>query len=208
MAQHLEIATSLTPVVDGIWHWHVSSSGAGSHIASSHAFRVELDDGRVGCVLVDPVRLDGHAMQQLPHVIVAVVLTSATPQRAAWRLRELHGAPVWAPADVTGLEEEPDERYGDGDELPGGLVAIHTPGADGASYSLHLPAREALFVADLLEGGDGGSVTIPRVRSDRELALGSVETLARLRPRVLLLDHGLPVVEDATSRLEHVLVES
>jgi glyoxylase-like metal-dependent hydrolase (beta-lactamase superfamily II) len=208
MAQHLEIASSLTPVVDGIWHWHVATSGAGSRVASSHAFRIELDDGRVGCVLVDPVRLDGHAMQQLPHVLSAIVLTSATPQRAAWRLRELHGAPVWAPVDVDGLDEEPDERYAAGDELPGGLVAIHTPGAGRAAYSLHLPSRDAVFISDLLEGGDGGAVSITRAGGDRDAALESVETLARLRPQVLLLDHGLPVVEEATARLEHVLVES
>ena len=88
MAPEREIASAIEPVVDGIWHWHASAT-SDQRMESGHAVRVELEDGRVGCVLVDPVRLDGHAMQQLPHVVEAVVLTSAARERDAWRIRQL-----------------------------------------------------------------------------------------------------------------------
>jgi hypothetical protein len=173
MAPAREIASAIEPVVDGIWHWHATPDGGG-RIDSGHAVRVELDDGRIGCVLVDPVRLDGHAMQQLPHLVVAVVLTSSAHQRDAWRLRELHGAEVWAPADATGLAEEPDAGYRAGDMLPGGLVALAAFGvSDDSRFVLHLPDHEALFV-------DEDDV--------------SLEEHDDVRPRVLLHDHDLPVV--------------
>ena len=141
MSPNREIADTLEMVMDGVWSWQ----GVRDPASSSHAIRVELEDGRIGVVLVDPVRLDGHAMQQLPHVIVAVVITAAAHQRDAWRIRRLHAAPVWAPAGAEQLDEEPDVRYAAGDQLPAQLVAVEVPGSDGGRLLLRHPKLEAVL---------------------------------------------------------------
>jgi hypothetical protein len=82
-----------------------------------------------GPVLIDPeVAAPGDwrcllaLMGQRP---VATALTSAWHERAAYRLRDAHGIPVWAPAaGAAELEGRPDHLYGDGTALPGGLRAV------------------------------------------------------------------------------------
>ncbi len=203
MTEPAEIASAVEPVVDGVWHWRIHNAAIGGGISSSHAIRTVLDDGRIGCVLVDPVRLDGHAMQQLPHEIVAVVLTAHGHQRAAWRIRREHDAVVWAPEGAEGLEEEPDHSYRSGDDLPGGLVAIHTPGPEAVHYSLHLPSADAVIVSDLVRRGDDQRLEfVPFEYHDDPLAtVESVRHLANLGCRRLLLDHGEPNVEDGAHEL-------
>lgn len=48
------------------------------------------------------------------------------------------GATVWAPHGTRPLEEEPDEQYTAGDALPGGLLAVHTPGPEDTHFSFLL----------------------------------------------------------------------
>jgi glyoxylase-like metal-dependent hydrolase (beta-lactamase superfamily II) len=203
MTEPVEIASALEPVTDGVWHWRIHNAEIGGGISSSHAIRTTLDDGRIGCVLVDPVRLDGHAMQQLPHEVVAVVLTSRGHQRAAWRIRRDHRASVWAPEGCEGLEEAPDRSYRGGDDLPGGLVAIYTPGPEPVHYSLHLPSADAVIVSDLVRRGDDHRLEfVPFEYHDDPLAtVASVRHLASLNCARLLLDHGAPNVDDGASEL-------
>jgi glyoxylase-like metal-dependent hydrolase (beta-lactamase superfamily II) len=202
MTEPPEIASSVKPVVEGVWHWRVHNENIGGGISSSHAVRVELEDGRVGCVLVDPVRLDGHALQQLPDV-VAVVLTSHGHQRSAWRIRHDHEVEVWAPEGAVGLDEQPNHRYRPGDTLPGGLVAIHTPGPEPVHFSLHLPAADAVIVSDLVRRPDDGHLEfVPfEYHDDPEQTKASTKRIAELGCSVLLLDHGAPNVEDGAREL-------
>jgi hypothetical protein len=95
----------------------VASSGG------SHAVATEE-----GTVLIDPHPLAEDALAR-PGAVGAIVLTASVHQRASWRLRREFGIPVWMPAATREAEEEPDERYFEGDRLPGGLEAIFTPGA-------------------------------------------------------------------------------
>jgi glyoxylase-like metal-dependent hydrolase (beta-lactamase superfamily II) len=207
MTEPAEIASALEPVTEGVWHWRIHNAAIGGGISSSHAIRTTLDDGRIGCVLVDPVRLDGHAMQQLPHEIVAVVLTSHGHQRAAWRVRREHGAEVWAPEGSEGLDEEPDHSYHSGDVLPGGLVAIHTPGPEPVHYSLHLPTADAIIVSDLVRRGDDQRLEfVPFEYHDDPMAtVASVRHLASLGCSRLLLDHGAPSTQDGASELTELV---
>lgn len=203
MTEPAEIAPVLEPVVDGIWHWRIHNSAIGGGISSSHAIGVVDDSGTAGCVLVDPVRLDPHAEQQLPRPIVAVVLTAHGHQRAAWRIRREHGAEVWAPAGSEGLDESPDREYGDGDELPGGLVAVHTPGPEQVHYSLHLPRLDAVLVSDLVRRGrDDELEFVPaEYHEDPEVSRQSVRRIAELGCGLVLLDHGAPVMEGGSGEL-------
>lgn len=64
----------------------------------------------------------------MPHLRQPPALRLALPQRAqCTRLR---------PALAQELDEAADERYGDGDPLPGGLRAVFTPGAGTTQHTL------------------------------------------------------------------------
>lgn len=206
MTEPAEIAPVLEPVVDGIWHWRISNAAIGGGISSSHAIRVVDDSGAAGCVVVDPVRLDPHAEQQLPKPIVAVVLTSHGHQRAAWRMRREHGAEIWAPSGSEALEESPDREYGDGDELPGGLVAVHTPGPEQAHYSLHLPRHNAVIVSDLVRRPEEGDLEFvpPQYHEDAGATRESTRRLAELGCAIVLLDHGAPITSGGSDQLRRL----
>ena len=71
----------------------------------------------------------------------AVALTARCHQRSAWRYRSEFGVEVWLPQDAEAADEEPDRRYAEGDLLPGGLLAVRTPGPEWPHYSFLLRAR-------------------------------------------------------------------
>ena len=145
MTEPREIAEQAEEIVDGLYHWQIHNANIGGAISSSHAL-VEGD----ACVLVDPVRLADDALAALPKP-GAIVLTARCHQRAAWRYRRELGAEVWLPVDAAAADEEPDRRYAAGDTLPGGLVALRTPGPEWPHYSFLRAAEPGvLFCSDLI----------------------------------------------------------
>jgi glyoxylase-like metal-dependent hydrolase (beta-lactamase superfamily II) len=115
---------------------------------------------------------------------------------------------VFAPALSRELEEEPDERYGDGDRLPGGLLALFTPGA-GTTQHTFLLEREGgvAFVPDLLVREPGGPLELisARYAHDPTEARRSVERLLELRFEVLCLGHGEPILEAPQAEIQAAL---
>jgi glyoxylase-like metal-dependent hydrolase (beta-lactamase superfamily II) len=105
------------------------------------------------------------------------------------------------------IEEEPDVRYGDGDELPGGLRAVFTPGAGTTQHTLLLAERKAAFVPDMLVETPDGRVAMLAARwmYDPEEARRSVEKLLDLDFDVLCLAHGSPVTEGAKDAVRGAL---
>ena len=147
MSEPREIADHAEPVVDGVWHWRISNSNLGGATSSSQAISADA-----GTVLIDPVQLAPSELAGLREP-TAIVLTAKCHQRSAWRYRSEFGAEVWAPAGAPDADEEPDHRYGDGDLLPGGLRAVHTPGPEPGAL---LPAAGASSRgAVLLRPADG-----------------------------------------------------
>ncbi|HXF98060.1 MAG TPA: hypothetical protein VNJ46_05550 [Gaiellaceae bacterium] len=190
MAEPPVTAAELEEVVPGILHWRVSNPLIGGEWSSSHAVR-----GPEGTVLIDPVPLAAGPLAQLAPV-AAIVLTAACHQRAAWRYRRELGAPVWLPRGSRETEEEPDERYGEGDLLPGGLRALRTPGPERPHYSLLLAGEPAvLFSPDLVMRTRAGElVFVPgEYHEDPEETRRSVERCAALAFDVLCLAHGPPL---------------
>jgi hypothetical protein len=107
MSEPPEVATTVELVAPGIWHWLVHNSAIGGSPSSSH-----LIEFRGDCVLVDPIRLAGERLAELP-APTAIVLTAKCHQRAAWRYRRQFGIPVHMPEGAAEAGEEPDARYAD-----------------------------------------------------------------------------------------------
>ncbi|MGD0714181.1 MAG: MBL fold metallo-hydrolase [Gaiellaceae bacterium] len=202
MTEPSEIADSVEEVVEGVWHWRIRNANIGGAISSSHA--VATEDG---CVLIDPVRLADAAVASLPRP-TAIALTAKTHQRSAWRYRRELGLEVWLPEDAPPADEEPDRRYAEGDELPGGLLAIRTPGPEWPHYSFLLESGPGvLFCSDLISNEGDGELRFvpPEYHDDPEETRHSVERLLRLPFAVLCLDHGAPIADDPKAALRRLL---
>jgi hypothetical protein len=203
MTEPVEIARSYEEATPGVWHWRIHNRAIGGSISSS---QLVAANGEV--VLVDPVQLAPEALAALPRP-TAVCLTAKCHQRSAWRYRQELGAPVWAPQGTAPMDEEPDRRYGAGDTLPGGLLAVHTPGPEEVHFCLLLQRDEGgvLLCSDLLRRGEDGDVDfVPlQYHDDPEATRRSVERLLDLPFAVLCLDHGPPVGDDPKAAIRALL---
>ena len=201
-------ARVITRVAPGLYRWRVADDRIGGGESVGHAV---VEDGKV--VLVDPLPVAEDKLRRLGEV-EAIVLTAACHQRSAWRFRRAFGVKGFGPRGpgvspkAGDFLEEPDRRYDDGDRLPGGLVAVHAPGPTEAMFALWHPKKAALFLADLLAcQGRGPPRFVPDEYQDEPGR--SRETVRRLherlRPRVLLFEHGTPVTRGARAALAAAL---
>jgi len=201
MSEPKAMATEVDEVAPGVWHWHLHDERI-DFIGSAHAVR-----GEAGVVLIDPLPLAPQALESLG-AVEAIALTTSSHQRSSWRLRQKHGVKVHAPAAVKEVEEEPDVRYSEGDRLPGGLLAIFTPGAGTAQHSFLLE-REAgvLFTPDLFARPPGAALMLlpAQYMHDPDEARRSAEKLLDYDFAVLCTGHGEPVVENAKDALRAAL---
>jgi hypothetical protein len=205
MAEPNAVAEAAVEVVPGVWDWGVANERIGGAESTGHAV---FDDG--GVVLVDPVRLAPEALAALGPVM-AVLLTAQCHQRSAWRYRRDFGARVWAPEGTRPMEEEPDERYGAGDELPGGLLAVHTPGPEEVHFSfLRAGSPGVLFCSDLLTnyGGRGLDFVPLQYHDDPPQTRRTVEGFLDLDFDVLCLDHGGAIRDDPKAEIRALLART
>jgi hypothetical protein len=202
MTEPAEVATTIEVVVPGVFHWHVRDDRIDGFISAAHAIH-----GSEGTVLIDPLPLAPDALAELG-AIGAIALTSGGHQRSAWRLRRELGTPVYAPALSQTLEEDPDVRYGDGDSLPGGLLAIFTPGAGTTQHTLLSEGEPGIaFVSDLLvcEPGQPLELISAEYAHDIAEARRSVGKLLDLPFSVLCLAHGTPITDDPKAAIRAAL---
>lgn len=196
------VAQEAWEIVPGLWHWNLDDERIGGFIGASHAVATEE-----GTVLIDPHPLGEDALAGLG-AIAAVVMTASVHQRASWRLRRELDIPVWAPAATREAEEEPDERYSEGDRLPGRLDAIFTPGAGTTQHTLVDGQHRAAFVSDLLVRPRGGRLAL----LSADLAYDSAQLRETVETRLLALDvdvlclgHGEPVTDNPKDALRAAL---
>jgi glyoxylase-like metal-dependent hydrolase (beta-lactamase superfamily II) len=197
-------AEAVEEVVPGVWHWEVADERIGGYVSSAHAVGAEG-----GVVLIDPLPLVLDALVGLGDVS-EICLTTSSHQRSAWRLRRELGVRVWAPAASREVEEEPDERYSEGDELPAGLQPIFTPGAGTTQHSLLLDREGGvLFTPDLFVHPAGSELALipAEYAHDPEQARQTAERLLDLDFTVLCTGHGAPVTDDPKAAVRAALAK-
>jgi glyoxylase-like metal-dependent hydrolase (beta-lactamase superfamily II) len=201
MSEPRAVAERVEEVVPGVWSWSVDDDRI-DFVSTAHAVA-----GDEGVVLVDPLPLAPEALAELGEV-TAICLTAGTHQRSAWRYRRELGVSVYAPALSRLIDEEPDERYGDGDELPGGLRAVFTPGA-GTTQHTFLLEREGgvAFVPDLLAHTPerGLRIVAEEYLHDPEETRRSIRKLLELQFSILCVDHGAPIKDDPKGAIRALL---
>lgn len=193
-------------VAPGIRRWSVHDDRIGGE--DSEAYAVVDDDGVV--VLIDPLPLADSALERLGD-LTAIVLTAGNHQRSSWRLRRKLGIPVWAPVDAHGLRAQPDYTYESGDTVPGGFIAIHTPGPTDAMYSLwRVHPRGVVFLSDLLYRTRSGRLRfVPSEYQEApERTRASVRRLLDNLPMdIVCPSHGRPVVGGGEEAVRRALEE-
>jgi hypothetical protein len=184
----------------GIHYWSIEDDRIGGNVSTAYA--LVRDEGTV---LVDPLPLAPAAFESLGE-IQAIVLTSGSHQRSAWRLRAELEVPVWAPALAQGLDEDPDDRYGHSGVLPGDLVAAHVPGAGPDQHVLVLDDYVG-FAPDLFVRPAGAELSLAPddLMDNPRQARESVKLLLEQGLEILCPTHGLPLVEGVTEALEAAL---
>jgi glyoxylase-like metal-dependent hydrolase (beta-lactamase superfamily II) len=204
MSEPRAVAHTVEEIEDvDIVYWHIEDERIGGQISTAYGLRTEE-----GMVLIDPLPLDEAAFDALGE-IQAIVLTSASHQRSAWRLRAEREIPVWAPSLAQELEEDPDERYGHSMVLPGDLNAFHTPGAGQSQHSLILDDYIA-FVPDLVVNPPDGEVALtPDEYLENPIqARDTVRLLLEMSVDILCPSHGLPILDDVHGQLSAALEEA
>jgi glyoxylase-like metal-dependent hydrolase (beta-lactamase superfamily II) len=188
----------------GLYYWTIEDDRIGGNLSTAYAVRREDEPA----VLIDPLPLAPEALAELGE-IAAIVLTSASHQRSAWRLRAELEVPVWAPSLSQQLDEEPDERYGHSMVLPGDLVAFSSPGAAADQHTLILDDYVG-FVPDLVQSPADGEL---KLTDDDYLenpiqARQTVQLLLEQSIDVLCPAHGVPLLDDVHGRLQAALEEA
>ena len=202
MGEPAAVAQDAQEIVPGVFHWMVEDDRIGGFLSSAHAV---LDGAAV--VLIDPLPLAGDAMAQLGQV-QAIVLSSGSHQRSAWRLRRELGVAVYAPELVREVDEEPDVRYREGDSLPAALQAIYAPGP-GTTQHFLLLARDGgvLFTGDtVVNSPTRGVGFVPeQFDPDRGQTRQTARRMLDLDFAVLCVGHGPPVTDDPKGKLRALL---
>jgi hypothetical protein len=165
-----------------------------------------IDDG-VRQVLVDPLpgfldRLGPPARTE------AIIIATPGHQRSAWECRARTGAPVHAPAGPAPLEELPDLRFSDGDRLPGGLVAIETPGPGERHFVLYrAEGAGAVYCPDLVVNDPirGLRFVADAFQADPVRTRLSALRLLDLKFECLCFGHGAPILRGGRQALEDLL---
>jgi hypothetical protein len=202
MSEPKGYAEQVEEVVPGVWYWSLADERIGGYVGSAHAVR----DGD-GVVLIDPLPLEPAALAALGPVS-AIVLTAGTHQRSAWRLRRELAARVYAPAAVRLVEEEPDVRYSQGDELPAGLQAFFAPGPGTTQHALLLPGEPGvLFTSDLFvhEPGEELGFVPDEYVHDPAQTRESARLVLALDFDVLCVGHGSPLLDDPKGAIRALL---
>jgi glyoxylase-like metal-dependent hydrolase (beta-lactamase superfamily II) len=201
MSEPKASAETVLNVVADVRGWHVLDERIG---AESWAYAVTADGGSV---LIDPLPLTEAALASL-EPLRAICLTAACHQRSAWRLRREFGVQVHAPRGSREMDEEPDARYGASDALPGGLVAVQTPGPEQVHFAfLREQAPAVLFCADLfMRDGDGELGFVPaEYHEDPQATRESARRLLDLPFTVLCLAHGAPITTNPRAAIRRLL---
>lgn len=195
----------MNEIAPRLWHWTAPhpewtpddlEGGSGwDQVVSSYALAAEN-----GLALIDPFVESWDALDRLvdEHGPPAVLITILWHVRSAPEILERYdGASVWAHEPAAGWIGER-TRYTNtfaiGDDLPGGVEAIHMRRIEEVAY--WLPRHSSVVVGDTILGHGDFAALCPATwvrRSETiEPATEAVRQLLARGPKRLLLTHGGP----------------
>ena len=166
---------AITQIADGLWRWTArhpdwspdkSGVGGWEHEVASHY--LETDDAAVA---IDPLIpndsgahdvwnvLDAGARRHCLDIVITIHWHGRSTDFLRSRYSAAAGVRVWAPDDPDihqRLGTPVDRTYGDGDQLPGGMVALVLDRESHHDALVYLPEQRAVIAGDGLVGVDDG----------------------------------------------------
>ena len=203
MAEPKTRAQRLNSLFPWLLHWSIEDERISGFRSDAYALR-----SPIGLLLVDALPLTEELENGLGDV-AGIFLTHGNHQRSAWRLRREAGAPVHAPVDAKGLDEEPDQLFDEGSVLPGGLLPMRASGFEAACYLgyEHEDGTRVLFCGDLICQDPGGPYRFPVQPGyfDPEGGREDARRLLDFGASVLCAAHAEPTAEDCAEALRTAL---
>lgn len=160
-------------------------------------------------ILIDPLPMAEQDLARFSPV-EAICLTASCHERSAWRYRRALKVMVHAPEGGVDFEEPPDRWYRNGDQLPGGLMAVHAPGPTEAYYAFFLPGGGGvMFSGDLLtNAGGAGLAFVPDEYQDEPARTrGTVRRLLNWDFTIFCSHHGDPILSGAKESIARLLAQ-
>ena len=165
-------------------HGHIDHCGFAPRAQKEHGVPVfcPAEDARIA---TSPIPFAKSERSPLPYV-----LRKGPTRRLYFRALKAGG--------VVGQTIKDPQLFGGGDTLPGGLVAIATPGHTDGHMALHLPDRGVLFVGDAIvmkdpyTDRDGPCLVARAATKDVSQNLRSLDAIAATEADVVLTGHGPP----------------
>ncbi len=162
-----------------------------------------------GWILIDPIELAAPKLAELlgEGRVSAVVLTSGNHARSAEAFRSAHAVQVWASAAAASvLEMAVDERFSEGESLPGGLCAVAIPSAGPGEVALLDGAGLLCFGDAVINFGSADFSLLPAKYCANPAQLpNELRKLLSYDARILTFAHGDPIVQHAKERLQSLL---
>jgi hypothetical protein len=198
-------ASELHHLAPSLAFWHAFDSASKSELFST---AVADETGRL--LLIDPIPLSASALASLRPMgsPTAIVVTNSNHARAAEQYSREFNLPVFAdPATTAAVSTsfEPVESLG---SLISGLSVISIEGAAPGEIALHFRhGNGTVIVGDSLIHFDPyGLALLPKnyCRDQREMRR-SLRQLLSCKSSRLLFAHGMPILNQAMSRLESLL---
>lgn len=93
-----------------------------------------------------------------------------------------------------------DRKVENGHMLPGGLIAVHTPGHSAGHLSFLWPEKKLLVAGDVCS--HLGWLRPSPVYEDYALGLASLKKVAQLKFSLALFGHGTPIRKEGTARFQ------
>jgi hypothetical protein len=146
MAEHVEGATEVQSLSNGVWLWHVYDSSAKADLWSA---AIETDEGRL---FIDPVTLHPTALKQLTYrrPVIGVAVTNENHIRQSKAFAEEFSVPIFAGADLAdSIHFSRLTFITGGTLLAGDIEVVAIEGAAHGEVAFYVPhAGKTLIVGD------------------------------------------------------------
>jgi glyoxylase-like metal-dependent hydrolase (beta-lactamase superfamily II) len=164
-----------------------------------------------GVVFIDPMKPAATVVKQLEALgePIGVFLTSANHDRDADWFRKRYEIQVYAHEKAApDCDTKIDVLVLDGEKLPGGLQAVHLPGATAGCVAFHTKQSGGIvFIGDSLLNitGKGLSLLSAQYVEDSKQMLRSLRRLLDLDFKIATFAHGEPLIGDAKKQITSFL---
>jgi glyoxylase-like metal-dependent hydrolase (beta-lactamase superfamily II) len=199
-------ALELQKVGPGLFSWQAYDPKIKAELFSTAIFTPS------GYFLVDPIPLAHPALNELRDTgeVGGVIITNQNHLRASSEFAERFSVPIFAhPASFPDQKPSRFVQVADGDKICDTLEVIAIDGAAPGEIVLHyVPEGGALIIGDALInfGPDGFTFLPAKYCSNQKAMRRSLQKLINRSSERLLFAHGLPILSQASARLQALLM--